>query len=416
MPVHTLARAGFVVSVAVLAMGYGLAANQWGWVPSSVAQRAWNQAEALFTDNPFSYRVPRVYDRQGARTLRPDAVQPGVTLVSSLWKPADGWQPQVRLLDQDGAVLHTWTLDADLFAARSYVHGTHLLPDGDLVVNLEYVGTVRLGPCGTVRWRLPKRTHHAVTRADDGSFWIPAQIPGRATGPLGDAAMPEQLLRVSATGEVLRTIDLLPLLFENGLAAPLFRAHGPQPRGELLHVNDVEPLPASMADAYPRFDAGDLLVSLRDLHLVLVVDPDTEAVRWHAEAPFLRQHDPDFLGDGRIGVFDNRPDGTARGTLLGGSRIVVLHLPSDSTSVRFPTARSGPFYTEAGGTWQSLPNGNLLLGEAQAGRVVEVTADGAPVWEWVRAARGERVPQVLDATRHALSPAAVAEWPCGADE
>jgi hypothetical protein len=48
--------------------------------------------------------------------------------------------------------------------------------------------------------------------------------------------------------------------------------------------------------------------------------------------------------------------------------------------------------------------------------VVEVTADGAPVWEWIRAAQGERVPQVLDATRYALSPAAVAEWPCGTDE
>ena len=179
-----------------------------------------------------------------------------------------------------------------------------------------------------------------------------------------------------------------------------------------MHLNDVEPLSGSMAAEYPRFDAGDLLVSLRDLHLVFVFDPETRTVKWHASDPFIRQHDPDFLGDGRIGVFDNNPDGTHRGTVLGGSRIVVLRPPSDSTSILFPTDRSETFYTEAAGKWQRLNNGNLLLTEAQAGRVVEVGPNGAPVWEWTREPHGSKVPQILDGTRYDLTPKEVNAWSC----
>jgi hypothetical protein len=181
-------------------------------------------------------------------------------------------------------------------------------------------------------------------------------------------------------------------------------------------MNDVEPLPSSMADTYPLFDAGDLLVSLRDLHLVFVFDPETRDVKWHAFGPFIRQHDPDFLGDGQIGVFDNNPDGTHRGTVLGGSRILVLAPPSDSVRVRFPTPRSDTFYTEAAGKWQQLANGNLLLTEAQAGRVVEVDSAGALVWEWIRTPTRRRVPEILDGTRYDLTPADVAAWGCSADD
>jgi hypothetical protein len=171
-----------------------------------------------------------------------------------------------------------------------------------------------------------------------------------------------------------------------------------------------------MAASYPLFDAGDLLVSLRDLHLVFVFDPDTREIKWYAFDPFIRQHDPDFMGDGQIGVFDNNPDGTHRGSVLGGSRIVVLRPPSDSTRILFPTTQSDTFYTEAGGKWQQLANGNVLLTEAQAGRVVEVDSAGAPVWEWIRTPTGARVPEILDGTRYALTPEEVNAWSCAAGE
>jgi hypothetical protein len=413
-----LLRAWFVVSVAVLGVGYGVVAGQQDWFPGPQLRQAWAQARALTTDNPFSYLVPRVYDRHGTRAPRPEAAQPGVTLISSMWEGPGGWEPRVRLLGRGGETLHEWKIGYGLFPEDGYLHGAHLRPNGDLIVNVEYVGTARLDACGRVLWRLPRRTHHSVARAADGTFWIPAQMGERTTTypGLDEPVLPEQILHVSGDGQVLASVDVIDLLIENGLARYFFRRHGPHPSGELLHMNDVEPLPASMADSYPLFDAGDLLVSLRDLHLVFVVDPETRDIKWHAFGPFIRQHDPDFIGGGKIGVFDNNPDGTHRGTVLGGSRILVLEPPSDTVRVRFPTARADTFYTEAAGKWQRLGNGNLLLVEAQAGRVAEVDSAGRLVWEHVRTPTGARVPEILDGTRYALTPADVEGWTCSPDE
>lgn len=405
-------KAWFVLSVAVFGVFYGVAAGQWGWFPKPQLQRAWNQAEATLTDNPFSFLVPQVYRRHGGQSYKPQAVQPGVTLLSSMWKDAGSWKPQVRVIGRDGEKLHEWHIEDDLFSAESYVHGTHLYPNGHLVVNVEYVGTARLDPSGDVVWKLPRRTHHSVTRAEDRTLWIPFQTgdPTTKYAGLAEAVLPEQILHVSPDGDVLESLDLIQILFENGLERYIFEQHGPRPKGELLHLNDVESLGSSMASAYPLFEAGDLLVSLRDLHLVFVLDPETRTIKWHAHGPFLRQHDPDFVGEGKIGVFDNRPDGTRRGHVLGGSRIVMLRPPSDTAMVHYPNPRSDTFYTEAGGKWQRLENGNLLLTEAQAGRVVEVDSAGDVLWEWIHEPAGAKVPQVLDGTRYPFSHRQVEAW------
>lgn len=405
-------RAWFVSSVAVLGIFYGVAAGQWDWFPKPQLQRAWNQAEASLTDNPFSFLVPQVYSRHGEQNYKPQAVRPGVTLVSSMWKEAGDWEPQVHILSQSGKKLHEWRIGDDLFSANSYIHGTHLYPNGHLVANVEYVGTVRLDPHGNVVWRLPRRTHHSVSRAEDGTLWIPSQTgdPTTKYAGLSESVLPEQILQVSADGDVIESLDVIQLLFENGLDHYIFEQHGPRPDGELLHVNDAEPLRPSMAKTYPLFEAGDLLVSLRDLHLVFVFDPETRDVQWHAHGSFLRQHDPDFMGGGKIGVFDNNPDGTRRGSVLGGSRIAVLRPPSDSVMTYHPTPAPDTFYTEAGGKWQQLENGNLLLTESRAGRVVEVDSAGNTLWEWLRKPTGAKVPQILDGTRYSLTPEQVKTW------
>jgi hypothetical protein len=168
-----------------------------------------------------------------------------------------------------------------------------------------------------------------------------------------------------------------------------------------------------MADEYPLFDAGDLLLSIRDLHLVLVYDPASEQVKWHTSDPFIQQHDPDFISNGWIGVFDNNRDFTARGTMNGGSRIVAVQPHTDSVEVRFPTEHSAPFYTDTMGKWQQLESGNLLLTETKAGRVVEVAPDGRTMWEWVVQPYNEsKVSRISQAVRHDLTPADVAAWPC----
>jgi len=135
-------------------------------------------------------------------------------------------------------------------------------------------------------------------------------------------------------------------------------------------------------------------------------------VKWHSSDPFIYQHDPDFIGDGWIGVFDNNYDFNS-GKMLGGSRIVALQPHTDSMEVRFPTQYSENFYTALQGKWQRLNNGNMLLSEAGAGRIVEVNPKGKTVWEWIHEPINDSsIPKVTNAVRHDLTRNEVASWPC----
>lgn len=433
----------FVVSLAVLAWFYGYFTSVMGWFPNDFLLRAWMQAAALSGPNggpnPSAPRWtnPRVHDREGVQILRPDQVQAGLTLISSHWEDF-GWKPGLKLIDSEGNVVHEWRVDpVEIFSKSDnrrddvvdfeerQIHGFYLLPSGDVLVNVEFVGTARLDACGRVIWRLAAGSHHTIARADDGSFWIPATTerePAESSRyPDGYPGLKrpiyhDQILHISESGELLDNINVLDLLYANGLERHIMKASQGS-AVDILHLNDVEPLGSAMAEDYPLFDAGDLLVSIRNLDLVLVFDPRTGDVKWHTSHDVIEQHDPDFLRGGWIGVFDNNRDGTARGEMLGGSRIVTVQPHTDSVRVVFPTARSAPFYTEYMGEWQLLENGNLLLTESLPSRIVEVAPDGQTVWEWVIEGYDSMNTQwVTGSQRYPLGLEAVLSWPCSPDD
>ena len=435
-----LDKALFALSVLALAFFYGTAVGKWEWFPHSFIDKAVDQARHVLSQESSgpTWSGARRYDWAGVQTAEPDQVQSGLTLISSSWKKDGKWGPELRLVSEEGQILHTWRVDrGKVFAgglthrgnpSGTGIHGSYLFPNGDVLVNLEYVGLVRLNSCGEVLWSLPEGNHHSISRSEDGTFWVPAVYPERRAGSKrypdgfpglkGKKVWVDRILRVSEDGEVLEDINVLDVIYRNGLERYIPKVLGgawPSIEGvnaDVTHINDVEALPASMENEYPLFDAGDLVVSLRNLSLVLVFDPETKEVKWHASDPFIYQHDPDFIGDGWIGVFDNNQDLTG-GEMLGGSRIVALQPHTDSTKIRFPTQHSEFFYTGTQGKWQQLKNGNMLLTETKTGRVVEVDRRGRTVWEWVHQPIDEsRVPSVTEAARYDLTRGEVASWPC----
>lgn len=432
-------KVAFVLSLAFLAWFYGFATSTRGWFPNDYIVRAWQQGRAVLADDPPpEWTRLAVHDREGVRTTDPDrAERPALTLVASHWENF-GWKPGLKLIDRDGRVVHEWRVDPpaifddsmdrrpreDVVLERRQIHGFHLFPNGDVLVNVENVGTVRLDACGRVVWRLPVGSHHSLERAADGSFWAPVSASRNRTDSLARSGdflgmrsswLLDGIVRFSEDGELLDEVSLLRVLYDNGLERHILKSTDWDER-DVTHLNDVEPLAPGMAGDYPLFEAGDLLVSLRSLDLVMVFDPESRRVRWHASHPFIQQHDPDFIGDGWIGVFDNNTDGTERGSVLGGSRIVAVQPHTDSTRVLFPTSRSEPFYTDIMGEWQRLANGNLLLTESIPGRVLEVASDGSTVWEWIRERYGDaRMPWLTGSRRYSLDPGAVASWGCSSD-
>lgn len=422
------AKGAFVLSLVLLAFLYGFAAREYGFFPSSFVVRAAEQASTLVRSHlvtPTYWHKPRIYDRSGVRRLHPDRAGDDPVLIGSNWESFD-WRTGFKLVSPEGEVLHEWRIDPMEFSSNQNpaerfqeVHGSHLLDDGHIIANVDYAGTARYDACGRMLWQIPGG-HHSVARAEDGTFWVPGRRETLGEGPTRTGDFPglerpvyhDLLLNVSPDGTVLQSIGVLEVLYENGLERLLPKAEESEP-GDLTHLNDVEPLSTAMAGSYEDFAPGDLLVSLRNLHLVLVLDPGSGRVKWHADENFVRQHDPDFMGGGWIGVFDNRWDGTRRGSMLGGSRIVALRPATDSMTVVYPASEEVRFYTPEMGKWQQLPGGNLLLTESQTGRIIEVDADGRALWEWIaRPYDGASVPEVSEGTRYELSRREIASWPC----
>jgi hypothetical protein len=112
-------------------------------------------------------------------------------------------------------------------------------------------------------------------------------------------------------------------------------------------------------------------------------------------SPFIDQHDPDFTEDGCITVFDNNLE------MFGGSRILRIKPSTRKVEVLYGQKENQHFYSFRCGKHQHLPNGNMLITEAVAGRVFEINASGEVVWSWI-APRWDKnhVPEILEGTRY----------------
>ena len=306
----------------------------------------------------------------------------------------------VGIMDMSGTMVHSWQIDwfdiwpdpehlSEIKRPKSrpgtHIHGAQLFPNGDLVFNFEKLGMVRMGLCGEVQWKLPYRTHHSIEFDDDGNLWVAAQRDhpaGLANYPNHLAPVSESMaLLISPEGAILREISLFEVLDRNDMRGYLYMPGGEVSNvvtADAMHVNDIQPMPAALA--YGDIEAGDLMVSMRNVSTVFIFDPDTLAVKFVRSGNFVRQHDPDFMDDGWISVYDNNwigPDNYGQQ-----SRIVAMSLDSQDNKVVYEGTSEAPFYSKIMGKTQWLDNGNLLIVESIKGRAFELNPAGEIVWEF----------------------------------
>jgi hypothetical protein len=423
--------AGFVVFVLAcmcLAFLAGIFAAIFQVFPYPPIQQVVSQVAASMTqdsgkgDLHFLYRIRNA--DSGVTVLNAAKAQPGITLVTGMWNDDGEWHPEVRLLDLEGQVLHRWQIYPQKIWPESphddwvkgahnqntgYVHGSVLLPNGDIIVNIEYVGMVRMNACGDIKWTVPLRLHHSIHEDDDGNFWA-AGLYWREQAVaeyvhLKPPFVEEMMVKISPDGEVLREISILDVLYRSGYQGTI---DSNKKKFDMTHMNDVEVLSAELAGQFPGFNAGDIMVSLRNYNMVLVIDGETEQVKWHFRHPLIHQHDPDFETDGSVVIFDNNDDTTREGSLGGQTQLLRVDPVTGSYERIYPLSDEDRLYTQEGGKHQLLANGNRLITEANAGRVLEVTPAGETVWNWVIDSRaGDYLPEVLEGTRY---PATAADF------
>ncbi len=334
---------------------------------------------------------------------KPDLAQPGLTLVTGV---GDEDRLSARVMELDGTEIHQWDIDwfeiwpdADHLPTRflpkqppgANMHGVAVLGEGDLVFNFDYLGLVRLDICGDVVWRLPYQTHHSL-HVDEatGHLWVSGlRFHERAVPDLPNHIPPfyePTVLEVSPEGEILQEISVFDVLLQNDLQGLLYMQNfndvligRADTTGDTLHLNDVETFPTDMEEGV--FSAGDIMISLRNIHSVFVFDPQSKAIIYSNIGGFSAQHDPDFIDGNTISVFDNN--------FVSGdhapqeSKVVIFDALAEQSEVYYRGTEENPFYTYKMGKNQWLPNGNLLLTESTKGRAFEVDPSGDVVWQFV---------------------------------
>ena len=343
---------------------------------------------------------------------KPDATCDGFTLCMC----SDG--TRAALINMRGEVVHQWRaplqtvwpdaphLPAAGNEALVYFNDGHLYPNGDLLVVVEGptdarkpahgYGLVKLDKDSRVLWKYAANCHHALDVGEDGTIYaLTNDFVERM--PQGLAYLPSPCLVdcvdiISPEGKPLRRIRLLEAFKTSAYASLLSTLEKPKMfadvsppdepmpalreemrRRDVLHTNAVTVLGRDRAAKFPQFKAGQLLVSPRHLDAIAVVDPETDTVVWAARGPWHAQHDPTFLDNGRLLLFDNL--GSARG-----SRVLEYDPQSQAFPWSYPDEIGKRFLSRLRGMCQRLANGNTLIVNSDGGEVFEVTPAHELVW------------------------------------
>ncbi|MCH8209372.1 MAG: aryl-sulfate sulfotransferase [Nitrospinae bacterium] len=343
----------------------------------------------------------------------PGQPQKGLTLITSMWEDTNG----IDLIDLNGKLIHKWrvSLNKVLPEVKKLVNplkdwdtiilGIMPYPNGDVIFVFENAGLVRIDKCSNVIWKIAGHFHHSIQEDDDGNLWVPGKkIHLQPVDRLPFFIPPikeELLLKISPDGNILREISILDVFIKSEMETLFFvNTDGVLTRAvkDFSHINDIEILDETMAPQFPLFNAGDIMVSMRHLNLIVIIDSVTEKIKWWMTGPFHRQHDPDFQPNGRISVFDNRSD-EAEGAILGGSRILSIDPVSRKVDIVYKNNPSNYFYTEIQGVHQFLPNGNILISESLAGRVFEINPQKEVVWSYINRYDEDEVYRVTEGIR-----------------
>ena len=399
-----LAAILFFLSYSALIAGgalvYGIFAGMKHWAPVPQLDAIYEQVKELLPSANDFLIVDRIKHDTTIETLDAAALAPGLVLVAGDYEPR---QTFVRIMERDGTIVHEWRIPwGDIWASgegefptgrrpasNMYLHGFDLLPDGSIVSNFEHLSTFRMDVCGKVVWKHDNLGHHSAHYDGSDSIWVSAEdyFAKNPTGiPNHDAPFRSWTLQqIALDGEILRTIPVVDIILQNNLDGLLYASNLENARvrvsGDTLHLNDVESFPFDMTPGF--FKPGDLAISLRNIHTVMVLDGETLKVKLVSTGEVLRQHDIDFLDGNTVSIFDNRhpPQVFAE----RGSQIVEIDGPTGETRVALSGKLGGegePFFTHVMGAHQRLSNGNILIAESDAGRALEFTAAGDLVWRY----------------------------------
>jgi hypothetical protein len=386
-------------------------------------------AAVIFFDLPTATFLRRGFQGGAAwyETTRPDdpGEGPSAPRVGRIDKPektCDGFTlcmygggSRGVLINMRGEVVHTWHVPfSQLWPAPPHLRGRindasvyfndgHVYPNGDLLAVVEGpininnssngYGLVKLDKDSRVIWKYAEKCHHDVSVGEDGTIYVLTNEIVNTVPPgleyIPTPCMVDYVDVLSADGVRLKRLPILEAIHDSQYAVllsvldrsrtpragtpPLAPNRDDEIRRDVLHTNSVKVLTPSLAPNFPMFKAGQILLCPRQLDAMVVLDPDSGKVVWAARGPWHAQHDPTFLPNGHILLFDNL--GAPRS-----SRALEFDPQTLAFPWVYPDESGAPFVSEIRGMCQRLPNGNTLVVNSVGSEALEVTPGREVVW------------------------------------
>jgi hypothetical protein len=403
----------FLFGVASLCYVLGAAVSYFGWPTSKflhsafVGGMAWYELRSA-KPSPDEYGPLTV-----GRIDKPDKTCDGFTLVMY------GTGTQAKLIDMEGHVVHEWRVsfrtvwpdqpdhvNGPVDEKEVYFNDGYIFPNGDLLAVVEGpanlhnpwngYGLVKLDKDSKVLWKYDKNCHHDLDVGEDGRIYVIVNQKMESMPPgleyIPTPCVVDSIHVLSAEGDPLKQVPLLEAIKDSPYApllSPLEKSRRfgseapPVPvmpafqqdlrRMDVLHTNSVKVLSKALAPKFPMFKAGQLLVCPRNLDAITMLDPDSGKLVWAARGPWRAQHDPTFLDNGHLLLFDNY--GSPQG-----SRVLEYDPRTQAFPWTYPGEHGTPFFSRIRGMCQRLPNGNTLIVNSMGGEFFEVTPAQELVW------------------------------------
>ncbi|RKZ41105.1 MAG: hypothetical protein DRQ49_06130 [Gammaproteobacteria bacterium] len=400
-----------VVSIGFLLFVAGIATRHFKLWPSQIfedaekAARSWNMRLRSHSryDNPSMFPKVR-HEKGGIFQYNAEKAYNGFTLFTSRHSQI------VLLISMEGEIVHEWhfpfssvwtnpphiafPVSDDFITGRK----AHLYPNGDLLAI--YVGNgdtpwgyglVKIDKNSKVIWKYAEHVHHDVDVGSDGKIYTLIQeittekIPGIALAP---PMIEDSIVILSPQGQELKRLSISNV-FRNSDFSSILKWPANNSKGDIWHTNTVEVLDKQFAALFPFLKEGQVLVSMRNVDTIAVIDLDNERVVWATRGPWHWQHDPDFLSNGNMLIFDNLGH-RGKG---GESRIIEFDPMTMEIIWQYTGDDKDILFSRTMSSQQRLPNGNTLITESKNGRILEVTREKEIVWEFLTPFRVPNEPQ-----------------------
>ncbi len=306
-----------------------------------------------------------------------------------------GHSPYAALMDMEGAIMHTWSMDDGQLEAtglptyRGFTHfwrKAHLMPNGDILVIFEGIAVAKLDKKSNLLWINENKAHHDLKVAENGDIYVLTR-KGDIFPELNyyKPLLEDFITILDEKGKEKKRVSILDC-FEN---SPEYRAVSRNRLKEhpdlldIFHTNSLQILDGSIADRVPAFKKGNILISMCHLDAVAVIDLSLEQVVWLYQDSFLRQHDAEIVDKRNLILFDNHRGLDETITPQTQSRILEYDPATMNIIWEYQGKPDAPFFSDTCGTVQRLPNGNTLVTESDGGRAFELTPEKFLVWEFI---------------------------------